>query len=65
MTNSNHAAVSPRSASPSSVLEEAIDNLLLGILIFDAKREVVFCNKRYMEIYGLSTDQVKPGTPVS
>jgi diguanylate cyclase (GGDEF)-like protein len=38
---------------------------LLGILIFDVKREVVFCNKRYMEIYGLSAEQVRPGTPVS
>ena len=65
MMNSNHAAVGPKPTSPSSPLEEAINNLSLGILIFDAKREVVFCNKRYMEIYGLSADQVKPGTPVS
>ncbi len=65
MMNSNHVAVGPKPASPGSILEEAIDNLLLGILIFDVKREVVFCNKRYMEIYGLSADQVRPGTPVS
>jgi PAS domain-containing protein len=65
MTNSNHVAVSPRPASPSSLLEEAIDNLSLGLLIFDAKREVVFCNRRYVEIYGLSAEQVKPGTPIS
>ena len=65
MTNSNHAAASPGPASPSSPLEEAINNLSLGILIFDAKREVVFCNARYMEIYQLTADQVKPGTSVS
>jgi diguanylate cyclase (GGDEF)-like protein len=65
MTNSNHAAARSRPASPSSLLEEAINNLSLGILIFDAKREVVFCNTRYMEIYQLSAEQVKPGTPVS
>ena len=65
MMNSNHVAVGPKPASPGSILEEAIDNLLLGILIFDVKREVVFCNRRYMEIYGLSADQVRPGTPVS
>lgn len=65
MMNSNHVAVGPKPASPGSILEEAIDNLLLGILIFDVKREVVFCNKRYMEIYGLSAEQVRPGTPVS
>ena len=65
MMNSNHVAVGPKPASPGSILEQAIDNLLLGILIFDVKREVVFCNKRYMEIYGLSAEQVRPGTPVS
>ena len=65
MTNSNHAAAGPRPASPSSPLEEAMNNLSLGILIFDAKREVVFCNARYMEIYQLTTEQVKPGTPIS
>ena len=49
----------------SARLEEAINHLSLGIVIFDEKREVVFCNKRYMEMYGLSPEQVKPGTPTS
>jgi diguanylate cyclase (GGDEF)-like protein len=44
-------------------LEEAINHLALGIVILDDRREVVFCNKRCMEIYGLSLEQVKPGTP--
>ncbi len=47
------------------MLKEAIDKLTLGIVIFDHKREVVFCNMRYMEIYGLTAEQVKPGTPTS
>jgi PAS domain S-box-containing protein len=46
------------------LLEQAVDNLSLGLIVFDGNREVVFCNKRYMEIYGLSSEQVKPGTPV-
>jgi diguanylate cyclase (GGDEF)-like protein len=53
----------PRSAHLSARLEEAINHLSLGIVIFDEKREVVFCNGRYREMYGLSPDQVKPGTP--
>jgi PAS domain-containing protein len=48
-----------------SLLEEAVGNLSLGLIIFDARREVVFCNARYMEIYGLTPERVKPGTPVS
>src|SRR5438128_1421698 len=46
-------------------LEEAVNNLSLGIIIVDRKRELVFCNRRYAEIYGLTPDQVKPGTPVA
>jgi PAS domain S-box-containing protein len=54
-----------RSAPLSARLEEAINNLSLGIVIFDEKREVVFCNERYRQMYGLSPEQVKPGTPTS
>jgi len=49
----------------SARLEEAINHLSLGIVIFDEKREVVFCNERYREMYALSPEQVKPGTPTS
>src|SRR5258705_1217091 len=55
----------PRSAPLNARLEEAINHLSLGIVIFDEKREVVFCNERYREMYGLSPEQVKPGTPTS
>ena len=52
-------------ASLNARLEDAINHLSLGVLIFDEKREVVFCNRRYVEMYGLSPAQVKPGTPTS
>ena len=52
-------------SDPAGLLEHAINNLSLGLIIFDSKREVVFCNQRYAEIYRLSSEQVKPGTPVS
>ena len=57
--------IAARSAQLSARLEEAINHLSLGIVIFDEKREVVFCNARYREMYGLSPEQVKPGTPTS
>jgi diguanylate cyclase (GGDEF)-like protein len=50
---------------PGRLLLEAVDCLSLGLIIFDKKREIVFCNRRYMEIYGLASEQVKPGTPIS
>ena len=50
---------------PISLFEEAINNLSLGLIIFDSKREVVFCNERYREIYRLAPEQAKRGTPTS
>src|SRR3954463_3966595 len=64
MTDQGQIAAS-RSAPLSARLEEAIHHLALGIVIFDEKREVVFCNARYRDMYGLSPEQVKPGTPTS
>ncbi len=60
----DHGQISAlRSAPLSARFEEAINNLSLGIVVFDEKREVVFCNARYMEMYGLSPEEVTPGTP--
>jgi diguanylate cyclase (GGDEF)-like protein/PAS domain S-box-containing protein len=64
MTDVGKAARGP-AADRCGLIEEAFNNLSLGIVIFDGKREVVFCNPRYREIYGLSAEQVKPGTPTS
>jgi diguanylate cyclase (GGDEF)-like protein len=65
MTDRNQSAIDSGPVDLCARLEEAIHNLSLGIVIFDKKREVVFCNRRYMQMYGLSPDQVKPGTPTS
>ena len=64
MTDVGKAARGP-AADRCGLIEEAFNNLSLGIVIFDGKREVVFCNPRYREIYGLSAEQVKRGTPTS
>jgi diguanylate cyclase (GGDEF)-like protein len=65
MTDIAERAIDPTPAPPSGLLEKAINNLSLGLVIFDKQRRVVFCNKRYMEIYGLSAEQVAPGTRLS
>ena len=65
MTDSMERAIDPEPAHPGGLLEAAVNNLALGLVIFDGKGEVVFCNKRYMEIYGLAPEQVRPGTPNS
>jgi diguanylate cyclase (GGDEF)-like protein len=65
MTDRNQPAADPDPVNLQARLEEAINNLSLGIVIFDANRTVVFCNRRYMQMYGLTPEQVKPGTPTS
>jgi diguanylate cyclase (GGDEF)-like protein len=65
MSDSVARIIDPGPGRPASLLEAAINHLSLGLVIFDGKREVVFCNPRYREIYGLSSEQVKPGTPTS
>jgi diguanylate cyclase (GGDEF)-like protein/PAS domain S-box-containing protein len=42
-------------------LDVALDNMTQGLLLFDASERIVVCNQRYIEIYGLSPDVIKPG----
>ena len=44
-------------------LDTALQNMLQGILLFDSTKRVVICNRRYIDMYGLSPDVVKPGLP--
>ncbi|MGY8711396.1 EAL domain-containing protein [Bradyrhizobium sp. 18BD] len=42
-------------------LDRAVNNMTQGLLLFDAERRLVICNQRYIEMYGLSAEVVKPG----
>ena len=44
-----------------TVLEAAINNMSQGLLMFDAEARLVICNRRYLDMYELSADRVKPG----
>ncbi|MGB8428295.1 MAG: PAS-domain containing protein [Pseudolabrys sp.] len=39
----------------------AINNMSQGLCMFDGNERLVVCNRRYMEMYSLSADIVKPG----
>jgi PAS domain S-box-containing protein len=45
----------------SLLLETAMNNMTQGVVMFDAQERMVVCNNRYLEMYGLSPDIVKPG----
>jgi diguanylate cyclase (GGDEF)-like protein len=43
-------------------LDAALNNIVQGLAMFDAEHRLVLCNQRYTEIYGLTPEQVRPGT---
>ena len=50
-----------RRAGKVSLLELALNNMSQGVVMFDTAGRMVVCNKRYLEIYALSTHIVRPG----
>jgi diguanylate cyclase (GGDEF)-like protein/PAS domain S-box-containing protein len=45
-------------------LDTAIDHMVQGLVMFDAAGDLVVCNDRFIEIYGLPCEQVKPGISI-
>jgi diguanylate cyclase (GGDEF)-like protein len=42
-------------------LDIAVNNMTQSLLLFDSSDRLVVCNNRYIELFGLSPDIVKPG----
>jgi diguanylate cyclase (GGDEF)-like protein/PAS domain S-box-containing protein len=42
-------------------LDRAINNMTQGLLLFDVSERLVVCNQRYIEMYGLSSNDIRPG----
>ncbi len=45
-------------------LDTAINYMTQGLLMFDASQRLVVANQRYIEMFGVSTDVVKPGCTI-
>jgi len=45
-------------------LDTAINNMTQGLLMFDSSHRLVVANQRYIEMFGVSTDVVKPGCTI-
>jgi len=45
-------------------LNIALENMSQGLAMFDGHQRVIVCNRRYAAMYGLTMEQVKPGTTV-
>ena len=46
-------------------LDIALSNMSQGLVLFDAGGCMVFCNGRYLEMYGVSRESAQPGCAVS
>jgi diguanylate cyclase (GGDEF)-like protein/PAS domain S-box-containing protein len=42
----------------------AINNMSQGLLMFDAGARLMVCNARYLQMFGLSADRIKPGLTI-
>ncbi|MDB5653004.1 MAG: diguanylate cyclase [Tardiphaga sp.] len=42
-------------------LDTALNNMTQGLMQYDAESRIVFFNRRYVEMYGLSLDVIRPG----
>ena len=45
-------------------LDAALENMSQGLAMYDAEQRLIVSNRRYAEMYGLTPEQVKPGTTV-
>jgi diguanylate cyclase (GGDEF)-like protein/PAS domain S-box-containing protein len=58
----HHAVARRRGARERNLLlDTALNNMSHGLCMFDAQARLVICNRRYLEMYKMSPDIVKPG----
>jgi len=43
------------------LLATVLNNMSQGVLLFDSETRLIFCNSRYVEMYGLLSENVRPG----
>jgi diguanylate cyclase (GGDEF)-like protein len=56
-----HRSAQRMLAQKSQHLDTAIDSMTQGLVLFDANARLVVCNQRFIDMFGVSTDVVRPG----
>jgi diguanylate cyclase (GGDEF)-like protein len=56
-----HQGSERRLALEKERLDTAINNMSQGLLLYDSDARIVLCNERYLEMYHLSPEVIKPG----
>ena len=50
-----------RLATSEATVDAALNNMSQGLVMFDSSARLIICNHRYLEMYGLSPEIVRPG----
>jgi diguanylate cyclase (GGDEF)-like protein len=56
-----HRAAGRQLAREKQRLDTAVNNMTQGLLLFDAGGRLIVCNQRYLDMFALSRDVIKPG----
>jgi diguanylate cyclase (GGDEF)-like protein len=56
-----HRATQRRLAQEKQRLDTAVNNMTQGLLLFDGAERLVISNQRYIDMFGVSRDVIKPG----
>jgi methyl-accepting chemotaxis protein len=56
--------VTTRQRAQSRLLRAALNNMTQGLCMFDGQANLVLCNARYLEMYGLRPEHGRRGTPL-
>jgi diguanylate cyclase (GGDEF)-like protein len=59
-----HRSAQRRLALEKRRLDTAVNNMTQGLLLFDKTQRLVISNQRYIEMFGVSPDVVKPGLSI-
>ncbi len=54
-------ALNARVANQHMQFEAALNSMVQGLAMYDADHRLLVCNRRYLEMYGMSPEIVKPG----
>jgi diguanylate cyclase (GGDEF)-like protein/PAS domain S-box-containing protein len=61
LINRQNQEVQQRLESQKHQVDTALNNMTQGLVLYDASARIVTFNQRYIDMYSLSTDVVKPG----
>jgi diguanylate cyclase (GGDEF)-like protein len=60
-SNATSARISGELQRANVTIDAALNNMSQGLVMFDSSARLIVCNKRFIELYGLSPEIIRPG----